>query len=162
MEPHPDVVIDYNSGKILGMVRGYRKIEEEHNTKYLKTTDMILRRNACVSADCISPDYLKQINYKIFNTIYTLYNYSSILFEPVLIIIEYPEFHENKYNLNPPQINYTHKQPFIPNDYPFYKEQYDKLFKFLTENYKDFIRETGSPSESPAEIAIRLLEKKSK
>ena len=47
----------------------------------------------------------------------------------------------------------------IPIEPTFYETQYNKLFSFLVKNYSDFIKKTSWPSEAPAEIAIRLLEK---
>ena len=155
MPSHPNLITNFNTKEKLGLIHGKYTIKEESNTKYLKASRMLLNNWTCD----YSPTYLTQINYEIFNTVYTLHNYSIILFEPVDIIIEFPEFYENKYNLNAPKMSFSYKDKYTPSDYHFYKEQHDKLFEFLTKNYSDFIHETGSSSESPAEIAIRLLKK---
>ena len=41
----------------------------------------------------------------------------------------------------------------------FYQKQFDNLTKFLLKNYGDFIKDTSWSSESPIEVAIRIMER---
>ncbi len=43
-------------------------------------------------------------------------------------------------------------------DVVFYEKQFDKLTKFLLKHHNDFVKDTSWSSESPVEVAIRLLE----
>ena len=138
----PPKITNYFSGEKLGFISGSYQFKEKNNITYLYASKIHILNNVCLD---ISGKDLANIPYRIFDKKFIMTCWSQLYTDHVVMIVEHAEFFEDPENQYNPYEN-------------FYEAEYNKLFTYLTKNYNDFIKETSYPSESPAEIAIRLLE----